>query len=163
MSMPKQKPGASKQDYGTPEAFIDAAQRKLGDGFVWDLAANDSNAVAVGYFDEKANSLIQDWNAIQGWDGPCWLWLNPPFANIRPWVKKCWEESQKGAKVACLVPASVGANWWAEYVDGKAHVLFLQGRLTFKGETTPYPKDCALLLYNHTYVGGYEVWNWRVE
>ncbi len=154
---PKQKPGRSKQDYCTPPEFIQAVKKRLGIGeFAVDLAASRENSVASVYFTEEMNSLTQSW-IMQG----RWVWCNPPFSNIKPWVDKADEEALKGAQIAMLLPASVGANWWLDYVDGKAHALFLNGRLTFVGEIAPYPKDCALLLYTPYIRGGYEVWNWR--
>lgn len=155
---PKQKPGRSKQDYCTPPEFIQAVKKRLGIGdFKIDLAADVFNTIAFQCYAKQENSLIQSW-IMDGWG-----WLNPPFANIRPWVTKACDESLKGAQVAMLVPAGVGANWWRDYVHDKAHVLMLNGRLTFVGEEAPYPKDCALLLYTSYVKGGYEVWNWRIE
>jgi phage N-6-adenine-methyltransferase len=155
--MPEQKPHRSKQDYCTPPEFLDALKWKLGiDYFMLDLAATAENTVAFLFYDETRDSLKQDWKS----DG--WGFCNPPYANIRPWVQKAWFESQLGAKVAMLVPASTGSNWWRDWVDGKACVLFMNGRLSFDG-IAPYPKDTAILLYDRTYVGGYGVWNWRKE
>jgi phage N-6-adenine-methyltransferase len=158
---PIQKPGRSKQDYQTPAVLIKAVLKRLAvDRFAIDLAADATNAQAAYWWDEEKDSLKQCWRGMNGW-----CWLNPPFAQINPWVKKAWEESRAEvvcpAKIAMLVPAGVGANWWRNWVDGKAHVLFLNGRLTFTGETAPYPKDCALLLYTSYITGGYEVWDWR--
>lgn len=158
-TMPTQKPGRSKQDYGTPLEFIAAVEERLQDVFVFDLAASRDNNIVYAYFTEKDDALAQDWHKASLWRG--WLWLNPPYANIAPWVKKCWEESQKGAYIACLVPASVGANWWKDWVQHKAYVNYLNGRITFVGETTPYPKDCALLLYTPWGMSGGEVWTWN--
>ena len=61
--------------------------------------------------------------------------------------------------MAFLVPAAVGSNWFRDYVDGKALVLLLNGRLSFDG-AGPYPKDCILCLYGIE--PGYEVWSWRI-
>jgi phage N-6-adenine-methyltransferase len=158
--MPAQKPGKSKQDYGTPTNFLEAVKTRLGiDHFAWDLAADDQNAICGGYYDIEDNSLTRDWHELGGWVGG-WLWLNPPFADIYPWVEKCYKESVQGAQIACLVPLST-AKWWVDWVDKKAYVLMLNGRLTFVGETKPYPKDCALLLYTPSGMNGYEVWSWR--
>jgi DNA (cytosine-5)-methyltransferase 1 len=158
---PKQKPGRSKQDYCTPPEFLEALKRRLHiTEFEIDLATSDENHVAQMWITEQNNSLIQNWGPpyVKGW-GFC----NPPFAHIRPWVEKAATESANGALIAMLVPAGVGANWWRDYVDGLAHVLFLNGRLTFVGETAPYPKDCAILLWTPFIYGGYEIWNWRTE
>ena len=158
MTMPAQKPGRSKQDYATPPALLEAVLDQFGiEAWAWDLAADTTNAVCLHYFSLLDDSLKQDWAAVL--EGG-WGWLNPPFAHIRPWVQKAHEEQQRGAHVAMLLPAGVGANWWRDWVHEKAAIYFLNGRLTFVGETTPYPKDCAIVVYG---AGSpcYEVWNWR--
>ncbi len=163
-TMPKQKPGLSKQNYQTPIDFLTAVKKRLHIvEFTMDLAASRDNAVCADWYDEEANSLIQPWN-LGGWN-----WCNPPYANIEPWVKKAMLESLKGAQTAMLVPASVGANWWTEWVEPYAYQSFLNGRLCFipnwreLGFKSPplYPKDCALLLYTPWSFTGNEVWSWK--
>jgi phage N-6-adenine-methyltransferase len=151
MTQPVQKPGRSRQTYATPIEFVTAVRRHLGiENFAIDLAADETNTVASRYFDEAMDSLSLPWDEL--WEG--WAWLNPPFSHIGPWAKKCAECRQK---VAFLVPAGVGANWFRDYVDGRAKVLLLNGRICFDGKD-PYPKDCILALYGVT--PGYEVWTW---
>ena len=168
--MPRQKPGKSKQDYQTPVEFLDTVKKRLQiNEFVWDLAASRENTVAPSYYDEEMDSLIQSW-VFDGWN-----WLNPPYADIESWVTKAAIEAQKGAHIAMLVPASVGADWWLEWVEPYAYVSFLNGRLCFipdwetqvddDGERVfkakpLYPKDCALLLYTPWRMTGHEIWNW---
>lgn len=156
MTMPSQKPGRSRQDYRTPPEFLWAVKRRLGiDAFAVDLAASKENTVADEYFDKASDALARSW-VFRGWD-----WLNPEFKYIDPWVRRAFEQSRVGARVAMLVPASVGANWWRAYVHNKAFVLLLNGRITFVGETMPYPKDCVLLLYGPDVAPGYDVWKWQ--
>jgi phage N-6-adenine-methyltransferase len=155
--MPKQKPGKSKQDYRTPQDFIAAVKSRLHiSSFEWDLAADASNTLASGFYSVEVDSLKQDWASHKGW-----LWLNPPYNDIEKWVHKAALESAKGAKIAMLVPASVGANWWKNWVEPCAYQLFLNGRLTFQGCDSFYPKDCTLLLYTPYIRSGNAVWNWR--
>jgi len=163
-TMPTQRPGRSKQNYGTPNDFLAACYRKLDiDGFDVDLAADRTNYVAPRWVSEKQNSLSLDWYALMV-GALDWLWLNPPYAHIAPWVQKAWQESQQGARIAVLIPASTGSNYWRDYVHHKAHVLLLNGRITFVGQTNPYPKDCALLLYDQTRADhDYEVWSWGTD
>ena len=159
-SMPPQKPGRSKQDYATPADFLEAVKQRLGiDRFVQDLAASPENAVCKDFFTQEDDALTQSWQI--GCEG--WSWCNPPYTDISPWVKKAWMESQAGAKIAMLLPASPGANWFKEWVDRKACVLWLNGRLTFQGHSSPYPKDCMLLLYAPFLEGGSTVWRWRTN
>lgn len=159
--MPRQKPGKSKQDYGTPPEFIDAACRFIGiTSFQIDLAASAENAIASMFYTEEDDALCTELT----WSMPGWSWLNPPFANITPWAERAYAESHlAGAKIAMLIPASVGANWWRDYVHEKARVLCLNGRIQFVGAPDPYPKDCALLLYAPGLAVGYDVWQWKLQ
>lgn len=157
---PPQKPGRSRQDYRTPAVFLDAVRRRFGlTAFAIDLAASEENAVAPLFYTEAEDALQQPWRTKSREFG----WCNPPFANIAPWVRKAWRESRIGARVLMLVPAGVGANWWRDHVDGKAFVLFLNGRITFVGETMPYPKDCVLLVYGPDVAPGQAVWSWSAK
>jgi DNA (cytosine-5)-methyltransferase 1 len=158
-SMPAQRPGTSKQDVRTPKAFLDAVKLRLGiDAFTVDLAASRSNTVAKQFYSERSNALVQPWTL----DGQ-FHWLNPPYADIKPWVKKAYEEMQLGARTAMLLPAGVGSNWWRDFVHGNARVLLLNGRITFVGHETGYPKDLVLLIYEPGVIPAYETWTWANE
>ena len=145
----------SKQDYATPDDFFLAVRTRFGP-LAWDLAASEYNTKIAFYFNEATNSLIQQWHTIS----PEYLWLNPPYSNIRPWAKKCLDESEQGAKILFLVPAAVGSNWFAEFVHRKAVVLFLSPRLCFDGKN-PYPKDCMLVVWNKIIQPEYQIWRWK--
>ena len=164
MTMPAQKPGKSKQDYRTPDNFIEAVKRKFGPLF-HDLAANTLNRQCASYWGPDGHvidSLETDWN-LKVPDGE-WCWLNPPFSNIAPWAEKCAEST---IPILFLVPAAVGANWFRDHVDGKAFVYALNGRLAFDPDHPKwgYPKDCMLCVYDapglRQYGPGFTVWSWR--
>lgn len=160
MSVPKQKPGLSKQDYRTPPDFLESVKRRLRiEEFTFDLAADAGNTVADDFYTEADDAIIQDWSR----DG--WNWLNPPFADLEPWVAKASKEGLNGAYVAMLVPASVGANWWREWVEPNSYVVYLNGRLAFIPDKPKwlYPKDLALLLYTPWPMTGHEIWHWKVK
>jgi hypothetical protein len=184
--MPEQKPGRSRQNYATPTNFLDATRRRLGiTEFVFDFAAEDHTTVARHYWTAEVDSLAQPIDNWAAWlrhlDG--WGWLNPEFADIGKWASRCAAVRALGQRVALLVPAGVGANWFADYVDGHARVLLLNGRLCFiedwattidpaslkPGKGPPryytseplYPKDCILCLYDPAIPSGYEVWRWK--
>lgn len=173
-TMPPQKPGRSKQNYGTPYVFIDAVFRLLHiEEFARDLAAEPHNTVCERYYTKEDNALVQPWGRADGksmWVTGEWNWLNPEFSRINPWVGRAYGQAQHAnAQTAVLVPAGVGSNWWRDWVHEKARVLFLNGRITFEGvEPNPktgkidaYPKDCALLLYGPAATPGYSVWSWN--
>lgn len=152
MVVPLQKPGRSRQNYQTPKDFIEAVKvRYQLSGFSMDLAAEAWNAQAPRFFTEKDDALRRVWP----YEGD--LWLNPPYAQIEPWAQACANYAGIG-RIFFLVPASVGANWFASHVWNRARVIFLQGRLSFDGKA-PYPKDCMLCVYGDG--TGVEVWDWR--
>ena len=158
--MPQQKPGRSEQSVGTPPEFLYAVKKRLCIGnFDVDLAADTHNAVCANYYDEQMDALADNnsWKVTQGG----WAWCNPPYGKISPWVEKASKEAAEGAHIAILVPASVGSNWWRDHVEPYAYQSFLNGRLTFLGHTSPYPKDLALLLYTPWCFTGHEIWYWR--
>lgn len=141
--MPKQKPGKSKQDYKTPLELIYAVEKRFGPISI-DLAASDGH-VCDNYYSESYDSLSIEWMLQENT-----AWLNPPFSRIEPWAKKCFFESTRLKRKGCIIlltPASIGANWFHHWVYGRAAVIALNPRLTFVGETTPYPKDCMLSVY----------------
>lgn len=145
--------GSSNQSYETPDDFIKAVESRFG-SIDFDLAATEKNHLGYNWIGKDDDSLKQDWNSLSGN-----LWLNPPFSNIAPWAKKCSEYEGSGG-ILFLVPASVGSNWFRDFVYAKSLVIFLNGRLTFKGCSQPYPKDLILAVFSEHMLGT-EVWNWR--
>lgn len=159
-TMPKQKPGKSVQNVGTPIRFLDAVRELLRiQQFSIDLAACSKNNVCEPFYTKHENSLVQDWSLVTG-VGKGWGWLNPEFADIYPWAEKCWKESRRGACVAMLVPAAVGTQWWHDYVEGKGYAIILRSRIKFIGHDTGFPKDLALILYAPYLAGGQTSWRW---
>ncbi len=154
----------TKQDYGTPRAFIHAVERRFG-RLVCDLAAEDHNAKVEAFYTPQDDSLVQKWAE----DFPTGnLWLNPEFVNIEPWAEKCGEESAKRlGLILMLTPASIGTDWFSRHVHRKAMVFGLSPRMAFDG-TPPnarsgrvdvYPKDLMLSVYGHG-LSGFDVWRW---
>lgn len=156
---PAQKPGRSKQDYETPDEFIYAVLQRYRIGsFDIDLAASAANAKASVYYTAEDNALVQPWKVGTGWN-----WLNPEFTNIRPWVAYAYQQMVRyGAQTLMLVPASVGCNWFRDYVDHKSFCHYLNNRITFVGAPNVYPKDCMLIEYSPyaDIAARYDVWDW---
>lgn len=152
--MPRQVPGRSRQDYETPAEFIRAVELRFGRLHV-DLAARADNAKCPIFVTPDEDSLSIDWS-VRFRNRRAWI--NPEFADIGPWAAKC--AAARGLHIFMLTPASVGANWFAEHVHGRALVLALSPRLTFVGASDPYPKDCMLSIFGFG-VAGFDVWRWR--
>ena len=80
--------------------------------------------------------------------------FEPPFGHARQPALRA-----QRARIAFLIPAAVGTNYWARHIDRKAMVYFLSPRLTFVGHAQSYPKDLALCLYGDP--PRYECWRWK--
>lgn len=146
------KRGKSETVVGTPQVFVEAVETKFGELTI-DLAASPENHKRSRYFSKEDDSLAQDWeNAIGKGIG----WLNPPYNNITPWAIKGDEEGKRGAKILMLVPASVGSNWFRDYVHDMHRVIFLNGRIQFVGQKWGFPKD--LMLVGFGMKPGYVIW-----
>ncbi len=151
---PRITKGLKEGIYATPSDLREAVRNKFGH-ITWDLAADENNTVAKKFYTEKDDAFRQHWHAKEGL-----LWLNPPFTFIRPWVERAMYESENGANMLVLVPAAVGARWFANFVFKKGDIYFLNGRVTFAGHKAPYPKDCMIVHYHPKRTGLVEIWDW---
>lgn len=115
---------SASEDWGTPPEEFEKWNSIY--DFVLDAAASDSNALCPKYFTKDQNALEQAWAPYKR------VWLNPPYGkNIELWVRKAYEESQKGCLVVCLLPARTGRKWWHKWVLNKAHIDYHEGHLHF--------------------------------
>jgi phage N-6-adenine-methyltransferase len=161
--MPIQKPGRSRQCYVTPTDFMVAVVTRFGP-IDFDLAATEKNSKADRFFTLRQNALLRPWVSDPG-DERLRYWLNPPYNHLRPWFAKCIEERDAltTGEILVLVPASIGSNWFLNYVWNKADVYFLKNRLCFiTGE--PYPKDLILCQYrNSRKASVIAIWDWKKD
>lgn len=64
------------------------------------------------------------------WSG--YVWLNPPFSNVRPWIERLAEHDNGIA----LVPASTGCRYWQETIFKRSAAwLFVAKRIRFMTAT----------------------------
>ena len=126
---------SSKTDlWSTPNDFFD----KLNDEFHFTLdpCSTHENAKCYKHFTEEENGLLQDWgNEV--------VFCNPPYGRqIKDWVKKAYEESQKdNTNVVMLIPARTDTIYFHEYIYHKAEIRFIKGRLKFGNakNSAPFP------------------------
>lgn len=65
------------------------------------------------------------------------VWLNPPYSEVEPWMKRMAEHRRGTA----LVFARCETSWWFEHVwPVAAGLLFLRGRVTFRRPDGTAPK-----------------------
>ena len=176
MSGPSINRAESSGDIWTPWEFIHAVERTFNQPLVVDLAASGKqSAKAPMFITPEQDSLKWDWVQLYeenrlGVSGA--LWLNPPYSNITPWAKKCANTYvfDEQVEIFLLTPASVGANWFWDYVWDYATVYSV-GRMVFDNcfdrktgllVSTVYPKDLILAHYTNTTPSRtLQRWQWK--
>jgi len=109
-------------EWATPQDFFDA-QNAI-HNFTLDPCCTHENAKCKKHYTQAENGLAQDWSGDR-------VWMNPPYGReIGIWMRKAYEESQRGALVVCLVPSRTDTAWWHDYA-AKGTVAFIRGGLKF--------------------------------
>lgn len=148
----------SQQVVSTPWEFIHAVEKKFGKITV-DLAATVENAKAPVFITPQVDTFTQSWRA---WIGGGLGWLNPEFDPMVKWVRYCAEQQQDGAEFLHLGPASIGANWFWDFVQPYA-TIYSVGRMVFEGSKDPYPKDLILSHYCPNPSHELQRWRWKSQ
>ena len=132
-------PQAETVEWATPQNLFDELNAEF--GFTLDVCATDTNAKCATYFTKEQDGLKQNWGGV--------CWMNPPYGRvINDWMKKAWDEHQKGATVVALVPSRTDTKWFHEYAL-KGEIRFIKGRLKFGGSKDPAPfPNCIVIFRN---------------
>jgi hypothetical protein len=146
-----------KQDYVTPQDFVDHVGFRHGYNLLVDLAADENNRRCKHWIglDQHRDSLDIDWASTIMMAGDSDLltegdaagWLNPPFKGNRLFAPKCHLEKDNGARFITLTLSSLGTTWFREHFKNNALNLILEDRLIFEGQTEPYPKELMLSIW----------------
>ncbi|WP_210467007.1 phage N-6-adenine-methyltransferase [Pantoea ananatis] len=119
--------------------------------FCGDVAASADNALHHCYLTEKQNALKADW--IKHFGGG-FVWCNPPYSSITPWVEKANQECINGIGTVMLVPADTSVGWFNLARQACTEVRFITGgRLSFIRADTGKPvngnnKGSMLIIWN---------------
>lgn len=127
---------SQRDDWETPQVLFD----KLNDlyHFTLDPCSTNTNAKCRKHYTIKDDGLAQSWAGEH-------VFCTPPYGReIGKWVKKCYEESQRGTHIVLLIPARTDTAYFHDYIYGKADIEFLRGRLKFEldgvpAQSAPFP------------------------
>lgn len=119
--------------------------------FVADMASDNKNNLCEVHFTEMDDSLSFNWaKRINGVCHPNvnkYVWLNCPYSNPMPWVKKSIEAQSEGLGVVMLLNDDKSVAWFAKalkYVSEIRHIIayekenkpgeYNSGRIAFLNE-----------------------------
>ncbi|MEG9424883.1 phage N-6-adenine-methyltransferase [Citrobacter freundii] len=106
--------------------------------FQLDAAAAPHNALCRKFITAEQNTLETPWADYL--NVPGYVWLNPPYSDIMPFVKKAASESANQIGTVMLVPADTSVGWFKEAIQTASEVRFITaGRLAFINPVTGKP------------------------
>lgn len=100
-----------RNDYETPFELVLKGLKLVGrnDKFECDVCCSKPNIPANKHFIEGINDgLTENWTLVN--------WCNPPFDQCDKWVKKAYEEQQKGHGTVMLLPVRTETKYWHDYI-----------------------------------------------
>jgi len=106
--------------------------------FQLDAAAAPHNTLCRKFITAEQNTLETPWADYLSIPG--YVWLNPPYSDITPFVKKAAAESSNQIGTVMLVPADTSVGWFKEAIQTASEVrLITAGRLAFINPVTGKP------------------------
>lgn len=143
MILERNAPQIVGNEWETPQHIYRPLSREF--GFMFDAACTRENCRTVeGFYFPEFDALNESWPVGK------WIWCNPPYRPIRPWIEKVQEQAQTGCQIALLIPAmGFGNKYLSEWLP--AEIRFYIGRIKFLLEGTPQTgntRDSALLIFD---------------
>ena len=129
--------------FETPPWMFETLNKEF--DFKWDLACLKENMKCENGYTPDENSLQQDWHRLDGW-----LWCNPPYSPLKPWIVKAQEENKKGARIVMLCPPIVTTRYFSQWLPSE--LRFIVGRIPFLKdgiEMKSNTNDSCLLIYDN--------------
>tara|TARA_R100001086_G_scaffold61254_1_gene28366 strand:- start:7326 stop:7763 length:438 start_codon:yes stop_codon:yes gene_type:complete len=116
--------GHGYDDWQTPQKIIDQLEKEFGKLFDpcpkdWD---GETDGLSISWMNSRYN------------------FVNPPYGNMKAWVKKCHDEWLKGRGVILLIPPRTCSSYFHDWIYEKAELRFIRGRLKFIDGRNPTAK-----------------------
>ena len=113
----------------TPDDVLEWARKKLGGDFFDPCPENPT-------FD----GLSVPWKERN--------FINPPYKNIEPWLRKAVEEHAKGNSSLFLLPARISPFWWHDHCMRATEIWFVCSGIRFRGYKNRCPFDVCLVYFD---------------
>ena len=140
----RQRSTSSTMTWTTPPDLIAAVLAGLGiDVFNLDPASpNPPSVPCRQWYTKRDNGLLLRWIGE-------FVWCNPPYERLAPWVRKAIQEHKSGRakRIALLIPNRPGTRYWRKIVESDAAIFGLDGRLCFGGAPDDATFSCALIVW----------------
>lgn len=129
---------SKKDEWETPQDLFNTLNTEF--HFTLDPCATHENAKCQMYYTILENGLDKSWIDHR-------VFCNPPYSQIKKWVKKCAEEAQKGVTIVMLVPVRTDTRWFHDFIYNKAEIRFIKGRLHFGNSKNSAPFPSMIVIW----------------
>ena len=139
----------------TPRWLMDELRKEF--RFFIDLCATRDNKKAILYAIDYLKDEYTSTNQVPAHPIECFM--NPPYSNPLPFVKKAFGDIQKGKfkAIVCLLKCDTSTKTWAVFWDYEKHhpkpgveIRYLPKRLKFErggvaGQSAPFPSVIVIM------------------
>jgi len=129
-------PAEHRDLWATPPAIFEAMNAEF--CFQLDAAASANNKLCEKFISAEQDTLVTPWSEFVAAGG--YAWMNPPYSDIGPFVRKAAAESENLIGTVMLLPADTSVGWFREAIETASEVRFITaGRLAFINPRTGKP------------------------
>lgn len=113
-------PDTVRDLWATPQEIVDYLVDRYGE-YDLDAAASEENKKCEKFYSEETNCLKRWWGSNKH------VWLNPPYSNPDPFVKKAIEQMEHGNQIDMLLPGDNSTAWFREAQLKAAEIIWIVG------------------------------------
>lgn len=133
----------ASDEYETPMGLFEELDREF--HFNLDPCSTDENCKCENHYTIEDDGLTQNW-------GGCRAFCNPPYSNIKAWVEKAYREGCKDhTVVVLLIPARTDTQYFHNFINNRAEIRFIKGRLRFNGHSIAAPFPSMVVIFRGAY------------
>lgn len=125
----------TNDEFGTPHQTYQQGIKLAGFTPTLDVCSNVFNPKCAKFFTIRENALNQQWTED--------FFMNPPYSKVKQFIKYAYEQHQThNVNGLILTYAKTDTKWFHQYIQGKAEIHFIEGRIRFMdyyGRPTPHP------------------------
>lgn len=129
-------PDVVRDLWSTPSELVEWMESEYGDYDI-DAAASKENAVCEKFYSKETNCLKRWWGSNKH------IWLNPPYSNITPFVKKAIEQMEHNNQIDILLPCDTSTGWFYEAQQRAAEIIWITGEV-YQEDGTEYSRTGRL-------------------
>jgi len=135
-----------QDEYETPEELYYNFCNKFQIFPTLDVCATKENSKCKNFITEQQDSLLIEWTET--------FFMNPPYSRVKAFMKKAYYQHKKNnIEGMILIFAKTDTQFWHSFIENKAEVHFLKGRIKFLKDgiktknSAPYP-SCIVIYRN---------------